>query len=87
MANATYGLERRRMLLDKGFAKAEAMLTVIDEPRDLKDWVMSVAVLVDKRRLEDGDVTDRSEQVSSDPAAALERGAERVTWLRQQRKS
>ncbi len=49
----------RIKLIGRGMDKAAELLTQITSPRDLKDWSVAVAVLADKRRLEE----------STDPSA------------------
>ena len=60
-AAATYSLERRLALLDKVFARAEALVDAASTPHQLQSLAIALGVLIDKRRLEDGDVTQRTE--------------------------
>jgi hypothetical protein len=67
--NARVGLEdfcieRRQRLLNAAFAKAEELLEGVDRPSQLMQWSIAFGTL--KRRLEDGDVTSRTEVSSSD---------------------
>lgn len=56
-----YVLERRLALLDKVFDKAEALIEQATSPHKLQALAIAVGILIDKRRLEDGDVTARTE--------------------------
>jgi hypothetical protein len=58
-ANSCYASEARIKLIGRGMDKAAELLPQITSPRDLKDWSVAVAVLADKRRLEE----------STDPSA------------------
>ena len=49
---ARWDLERRQMLLDKGFDKLEGMLPGIEKARDLQSWFVSTGIAIDKMRLE-----------------------------------
>lgn len=60
-ARAVYDLEQRMGLSDRAFEVLESELG--NTP--LKDWSISYAVLVDKRRLEEGKATERHEHVDS----------------------
>lgn len=63
-ARITYDLERRLALSDKFFEHLEAALD--GHPGNVKDWAIAYAVLVDKRRLEEGKATERHEFTDSD---------------------
>ena len=56
-----YHRDRRLALLDQAFQKAEELLPTITTARELRDWAVGNAVLTDKRRLETGEVTSRTE--------------------------
>lgn len=60
-AAADYCLERRLDLLNKVFAKAEAMIDTATTPHKLQALAIAIGILTDKRRLEDGEVTSRTE--------------------------
>lgn len=79
-AVSDYARDRRLQLLNRGFAKAERMLDAIDDPGDLRNWVIAVATLIDKRRLEDGEVTGRYGFI--EPEAVLRRGREALRVIR-----
>src|SRR5215207_236041 len=64
VASRDYVQGERLALLNKGFDKAEDLLKSIEGAKDLQAWMIAVATGIDKRRLEDGEVTDRSERHS-----------------------
>lgn len=53
-----YSKQDRMNLLKQGFEKAAEMLRDAEAFRDLKDWSMAVAILIDKQRLEEGEPTE-----------------------------
>lgn len=55
-ARQFYASSDRIKLIGEGLDKARNLLPEIDNPRDLKDWFLSVAIGIDKRRLEDEDL-------------------------------
>lgn len=59
IARTCYDSVARIKLIGRGMDKAVELLPQITSPRDLKDWSVAVAVLADKRRLEE----------STDPSA------------------
>lgn len=59
-AKQYYSKQDRMNLLKKGFEKAAEMLQNAKGFRDIKDWSMAVAVLIDKQRLEEGEPTEIS---------------------------
>lgn len=63
-AAASYCLERRIALLDKVFDKAAEMIDTATTPHKLQALAIAVGILIDKRRLEDGEVTARTEVAS-----------------------
>jgi hypothetical protein len=65
-ARVDYSGERRVELLNAAFAKAEEMLENIDRPSQLMQWAIALGTLTDKRRLEDGEATSRSEVTNVD---------------------
>lgn len=83
-AVADYALERRVDLLNQGFAKAAELLPSIQSPMWLQAWSISLGILIDKRRLEDGEATGRVE-VSGDDAR--ERLAARLDDLAARRRA
>lgn len=60
-AAADYCLERRMRLLNRVFDRAEELIETATTPNKLQALATAVAILIDKRRLEDGDVTARTE--------------------------
>jgi transcriptional regulator with XRE-family HTH domain len=77
-ALADYSLERRMALLNKVFAQAESMVETAITPHKLQALCISLGILIDKRRLEDGEVTARTEVNGGD---ARERIARRLDEL------
>jgi hypothetical protein len=53
IARTCYDSVARIKLIGRGMDKAADLLPQITSPRDLKDWSVAVAVLADKRRLEE----------------------------------
>ncbi|KQC16309.1 MAG: hypothetical protein APR56_08270 [Methanosaeta sp. SDB] len=53
IARTCYDSIARIKLIGRGMDKAAELLPQITSPRDLKDWSVAVAVLADKRRLEE----------------------------------
>lgn len=60
-ARRDYAQAERLQLLNEGFDKAREILKGVVEAKELQAWMMAVGIAVDKRRLEDGEVTDRTE--------------------------
>lgn len=56
-----FDVTERLKLSNEMLAKARAMLASIDKPSELQSLAMTLAILTDKRRLEEGQVTDRLE--------------------------
>ena len=79
-ARVRYAQERRLELSDKLFGKVEALLDGELDPQQLQPLVTAFAILTDKRRLEEGEVTDRHEHRDA-RAASLERGRQRLRLL------
>jgi len=61
-----YDQTARLALLNAGFDKAGELLAAITTPNHLQTWSVALAVLIDKRRLEDGEATARTDVVTSD---------------------
>ena len=78
-ARADYCLENRLKLGSRLFDKVAEMSEAIATTGELKDLVMCHAILTDKRRLEEGAVTERHEY--NDRRAAIEQGRERLKIL------
>lgn len=62
-ARVDYCAAERLVLLNEGFAKAREILETVRTPNGLQSWTIAVGILTDKRRLEDGDATSRSEVI------------------------
>lgn len=60
-ARRDYAQAERLELLNEGFDKAREVLGRIRTAKDLQAWMVAVGTGIDKRRLEDGEATDRSE--------------------------
>jgi hypothetical protein len=71
--------------LNRLFTKAETMLSDCRTPRQLQTLVTATAILIDKRRLEDGEATGRME-VSNPGEEARERIARRIDELAARRR-
>lgn len=78
-----YAAAERLELLNQGFDKARELLPAIKSPQWLQAWSISMGILIDKRRLEDGEATARTE-VSSD--GARDRVARRIDELAARRR-
>jgi len=63
-ARTIYSLEARLALSDEAFAVLAEDLRKRQTP--LKDWAVAYAILTDKRRLEEGQATERHEFTDSD---------------------
>jgi transcriptional regulator with XRE-family HTH domain len=70
---ADYTLERRMALLNKVFDQAEAMIPTATTPHKLQALAIAIGILIDKRRLEDGEVTARTEVNSGSAREQLTR--------------
>jgi hypothetical protein len=84
-ARIDYALEQRLDLLNAGFEKARELLDGIDRPSQLMQWAIALGTLTDKRRLEDGEATSRSEVTNVDDARA--RIASKLDELAQRRRT
>jgi hypothetical protein len=65
-AIADYSMARRQVLINILFDKIERVVEAIETEdrgaaRDIKDLAIAAGIMIDKRRLEDGEVTSRSE--------------------------
>jgi hypothetical protein len=69
-AYADYATARRVGLINEFFEMARAMLPTVESPKQLQELSVALAILIDKRRLEDGEATNRSEFNDSDSARA-----------------
>jgi hypothetical protein len=66
-ARLDYDLAARLIVINEGFDKLRDVLKTITDPRELQAWTVALGTLIDKRRLEDGQATNRTENV--DPAS------------------
>ena len=78
-----YALEPRILLLNKMFNKAEELVERVATPHQLQALAIAMGILTDKRRLEDGEVTARTEVNGGD---ARERIASRLDELASRRR-
>jgi hypothetical protein len=83
-AAADYALERRILLLNKLFDKVSEMVEGPLTPNGLQALTIAMGILTDKRRLEDGEVTARTEVSGGD---ARERIASRLDELAARRRT
>lgn len=83
-AASDYCLERRLALLNKVFAKAEELIDTATTPHKLQALAIAIGILTDKRRLEDGEVTARTEVNGGE---ARERIASRLDELAARRRT
>jgi transposase-like protein len=65
-----YGTIRRVGLLNEFFTMTRAMLPTVESPKQLQELSVALAILIDKRRLEDGESTSRTEIHDHDSARA-----------------
>lgn len=79
-----YALAGRLDLLNQGFEKAASLLASITDATEFQRWTVGVGTLIDKRRLEDGDVTSRTETVGDD---ARDRVARKLDELAERRRA
>jgi len=63
-AKRDYDQAERLALLNAGFDKARSLLEAITTPAHFQTWSVALATLIDKRRLEDGEVTSRTDVVT-----------------------
>src|SRR5215213_336527 len=63
-----YTIARRVELLSEFFTVAQAMLVDLKSPQEFQQLTTAFAILIDKRRLEDGEATSRSEVHDHDSA-------------------
>lgn len=69
--SVTYAKERRIALLDRAFEKVEALIDEAVDPKEMRDVVASLGTLIDKRRLEDGEATSRTESLQAQAKETL----------------
>jgi enoyl-CoA hydratase/carnithine racemase len=83
-ARRDYAQAERLKLVNEFFDKTRALLPEVDEPQKLQHLATTLAILIDKRRLEDGEATSRAEVNSTD---ARDRIAGRITELTTRRRA
>lgn len=71
-ARKAYAEVRRLELIGKGFEKADELLAKLHDAGEFQKWTVGLGTLVDKARLETGEVTDRREQRSHNASRDLE---------------
>jgi hypothetical protein len=81
-ARSTFSRERRIALLDRAFERLELLLPEVETAKELQQFAAALGVLIDRRRLEDDEVTSREETVDHSntrptPAPKVERLAAR----------
>ncbi len=84
-AKRDYAQAERLELLNEGFDKARDLLPTIAEARDLQSWMVAVATGIDKRRLEDGEATERKENVDPSRRERIKAGLDEVARKRRER--
>ncbi len=84
-AASDYCLERRLALLNKVFAKAEELIDTATTPHKLQALAIAIGILTDKRRLEDGDVTARTEVQSGGARERLARSLDELATRRREK--
>jgi hypothetical protein len=80
-----YALERRISLLNKVFDKAESMIDTATSPHKLQALAIAVGILIDKRRLEDGEVTARTEVNSGGAREQIARRLDELAGRRREK--
>lgn len=71
-ARKAYAEERRLEIIGKGFDKADALLSGISDAGEFQKWTVGFGTLVDKARLETGEVTSRDEHHHREGSDELE---------------
>lgn len=84
-AAADYCLERRIALLNKVFNKAEELIETATTPHKLQALAIAIGILTDKRRLEDGEVTSRTEIHGDDVRERLTSRLDELTRRRREK--
>jgi hypothetical protein len=84
-ARRDWAQAERLDLINRLFSKAESMLDQVGTELHLQQLTTAIAVMIDKRRLEDGEATSRTE-VSPAGDEARERIARRIDELAARRR-
>jgi hypothetical protein len=78
LSNSTFAQVKRLKLIDDMVETLYGLMTDVEKASDFYHLTMSAAVLIDKRRLEDGEATSRAEVNNTD---ARDRIAGRIAQL------
>ena len=81
-ARRDYALAERVSLLNELFDKARAMLPHVEDAKELQALTIAIATAIDKRRLEDGEATNRSETVDSERRQKMRESLDEVAQRR-----
>lgn len=80
-----YALAERLGLLNEIFDHARSMLPNTKDAKELQALTIAVATAIDKRRLEDGEATSRSEQVDPVRRQKMRESLDEVAQRRRQK--
>lgn len=83
-AKRDYDQVERLQVLNAFFEKAQSMLGRCHAPQEFQQLTVALAVLIDKRRLEDGEATSRQE---INTTSAREQALARITDITQRRRA
>ncbi|WP_273845420.1 helix-turn-helix domain-containing protein [Rubrobacter calidifluminis] len=67
-ARLDFAKAERLELLNEGFQKAREILPTVDSAHKLQAWMTALGIAVDKRRLEDGEATERGDYTHREAA-------------------
>lgn len=84
-ATEGYGLARRLELSNRLFSKLGEVVETSIEPSGLKDLATAFGILTDKRRLEEGQATERTESSVTDLRSRVESRLDELAQRRQQK--
>jgi hypothetical protein len=65
--------EARSKLIDATLQRAELILDGIGTPQELQQFAVAIGILIDKKRLEDGEATSRPEVTASEVRESISR--------------
>jgi hypothetical protein len=85
-ATRDYALAERIALVNAGFAKAAELLPGLATASALASWSVAVATLIDKRRLEDGEATSRTDVIDDGARDRLARRMDELAARRDARR-
>jgi hypothetical protein len=80
-----YTMDKRRSIINDAFEKTEELLDSVLTTKELREWVGAFTDLVEIRRLEDGDATERKEE--RDITGARERVLGRIHQLAERKRT